>query len=278
MPEDQARPGFVLNAEKIELLAEPAMVAALGFLELVQVFVELFLIDEARAVDPLHLRIAFLSFPVGARDIHQLEGLDAAGGGDVRAAAEVDELPRGVKGDHRLDGFFLDQLAFEFLVRLAIELERLGLGNQLALVGNVFRGELAHLGLDFFEVLGRERLVAQEFVEESGLDRWADAELYVRVKLEDGGGEQMRGRVAEDLHRFGIFRGEDREFYIAVEGAREIDKLAIGARDESVLGEARPDLAGDLRGRGAAGHLARRAIRQRDLNVFHGRFWANSEA
>ena len=43
MPEDQARAGFFLDAEKIELRPEPAMVAALGFFELVEIFVELFL-------------------------------------------------------------------------------------------------------------------------------------------------------------------------------------------------------------------------------------------
>ena len=127
MPENQARPGFVLNAEKIELRAELAMVAALGFFELVQIFVEFLLLDEAGAVNPLHLRIAFLPLPVGAGDVHQLERLDAPGGGNVRAAAEVDEFSGGVERHHRLDGFFLDQLAFEFLVRLAIKLERLGL-------------------------------------------------------------------------------------------------------------------------------------------------------
>ena len=158
MPEDQAGAGFVLNAEKIEFLAELAMVAALGFLELVQIFVEFFLLDEAGAVDPLHLRIFFLALPVGAGDVHQLERLDASGGRNVRAAAEIDKFSGGVKRHHRLGGLFLDQLAFELLVRLAIELERFGLGNQLALVGNVFRGDLAHLRFDFFEVFGRERL------------------------------------------------------------------------------------------------------------------------
>ena len=100
MPENQAWPGFVLNAEQIELLAELAMVAALGFFELVEIFVELLLLDEASAVDPLHLRIAFLAFPVGAGHVHQLERLDAPGGGDVRPAAEIQKFSGGVKRHH----------------------------------------------------------------------------------------------------------------------------------------------------------------------------------
>src|SRR4029077_5599140 len=115
MPEDEAGAGVFLDAEEIELLAEAAMVAALGFFELVKIVVEIFLIDEAGAVDALHLWIAFLTLPVGARDVHQLESLNAAGGRNVRATAEVDELAGGVEGDHRLIGFFFHELALEFL-------------------------------------------------------------------------------------------------------------------------------------------------------------------
>ena len=187
----------------------------------------------------------------------------------MRAAAEVDKLPGGVKGNHRLDGLFLDQFALKFLIRLAIKIERLGLRNQLALVGNVFRGQLVHLGLDFFEVIGSEWLLAHEFVKESGVNRRADAEFHVRVEFENGGGEQMRGRVAEHLDRVRIFGGEDRQFGVVVQRPREVDQFAIGARDQRFFRQARRDLAGDLRGGGALRHLARRSIRQRDLNVVH---------
>ena len=248
------------------------MVAALGLLELVEIFVEFLLIDEAGGVNPLHLRIAFVALPVGAGDIHQLERFYAPGGRDVRAAAEVDEFSGGVEGDHRLDRFFLDQLAFEFLIRLAIEVERLGLGDQLALVGNVLRGDLAHLGLDFFEVFRRERLVAQEFVEEASFDRRADAELYVGIELEHGCGQKMRGGMAQHLDRVRILRGEDREFYIAVERARKIDQLAVGARDERFLGEARRNLLRDFGGGRSARDFACSAVGQRDLKCGHFSF------
>ena len=45
MPENQARTGFVLNAEKIEFLAQLAMIAALGFFEFVQILIEFFLVE-----------------------------------------------------------------------------------------------------------------------------------------------------------------------------------------------------------------------------------------
>ena len=269
VPEDQAGTGFVLNTEKIEFLAELAMVAALGFLDFVEIFVEVLLLDEADAINPLHLRIFFLALPVGAGDVGELERLDAPGGGNVRAAAEIYEFSGGVKRHQRLGGLFLDQLAFELLVRFAVDLDRVELGDEFALVGNVLRGDLAHLRFDFREVFGRERLVAHEFVEKSVFDGRADAEFHIWVKLQDSGGEEMRGRVAENLERVGVLRGEDREIYAVVERARKVNQLAVNPGDERVLGEARPDLRGDLRGGGAAGHFAGRAVRQRDLNGFH---------
>ena len=47
MPEDQARAGLVLNAEEIELGAEFAVIAALGFFEAMQIFVEFLLREKA---------------------------------------------------------------------------------------------------------------------------------------------------------------------------------------------------------------------------------------
>src|SRR5271165_276622 len=91
-PERQTRSHQITYSEKAEFFSDAAMVAAFGFFELVQIFVQLFLVNEAGTINPLHLRIAFLAFPVRARDAHQFEGLDASSGRNVRAAAEIDEF------------------------------------------------------------------------------------------------------------------------------------------------------------------------------------------
>ena len=122
------------------------------------------------------------------------------------------------------------------------------------------------------EVFGSERLLAQEFVEEAVVDGRADAELHVGEKFEHGGGQQMRRRMAEHLQRVGILRGEDRERGVALERARKIHQLAIGARDQRFLGQAVRNFCGDFGGRGAARALARGAVGQSDLNGFHGDF------
>src|SRR3984957_7037891 len=77
VPENQARAGFILDAEKIEFGAELAMIAALRFFEAMQICVELLLCKEAGGVNALELRIPFVPFPIGARDAHQFERLNA---------------------------------------------------------------------------------------------------------------------------------------------------------------------------------------------------------
>src|SRR5580704_10733786 len=116
MPEDEARARSFLNAEKIQLRAKFAMIAALRFFDAMQVFVQLFLCVESQRIDALELRIPLLSLPVSAGDVGELERLNALGGRDMRAAAKINELPRSVKRNHWLVGLFLDEFALEDLV------------------------------------------------------------------------------------------------------------------------------------------------------------------
>jgi len=75
MPEDEARAGELLNRKQVELLAEDAMVALFGFFDACQIGVEILLGEKRRAINPLELGILFVSQPVGAGDVEQLEGL-----------------------------------------------------------------------------------------------------------------------------------------------------------------------------------------------------------
>ena len=46
MPEDQSRPGQLLDAEEIKLLAQHAMVALFGFFNGMQMLLKVFLVEE----------------------------------------------------------------------------------------------------------------------------------------------------------------------------------------------------------------------------------------
>src|SRR5262249_44705264 len=60
MPKNEAGAGFFLNAKKIKLGAEFAVIATLGFFKAMEILVEIFLGEETRGINALELRIAFL--------------------------------------------------------------------------------------------------------------------------------------------------------------------------------------------------------------------------
>ncbi len=154
-------------------------------------------------------------------------------------------------------------------------LETFGARQKFARVGQVLLGELLHLLLDGFEVVGREGLLAVEVVEESVLGGRAVAELGLGKEFEDGGGHEVRGRVAKDFESFGIALGEQAEFDVLVERAREIDKLrlvAVRSRldlgSECGVGETRADAVRDIEGGGTGGYLFDAAVGQLYMNEF----------
>src|ERR1700732_5044600 len=74
VPENAAaRP--LTQMEEVELAAEPAVVAALRLFELKEVLIELFLAPKRGAVDALQLGVFRVTTPIGAGEVHQLEGL-----------------------------------------------------------------------------------------------------------------------------------------------------------------------------------------------------------
>ena len=150
-----------------------------------------------------------------------------------------------------------------------------------------------HFLFNFFQVFGSEGLVAQEFVEEAIFDRRADAELHVGIEFHHRGGQQMRGGMAEDVERVGIFFGEDLEFDVlldrtakvveqaaifgGIHGVRKnagfrLGAVAIGGEDlgdQRSIGQSRRDGLGDLEGRGALGKVFYAAVGESYVNLIH---------
>src|SRR5712692_5901643 len=123
MPEDQPRSSKLLDRKQVELFAQHAMVALLRFFDAVQIGVEILLREKRRAVDALQLLILFVSEPVSARDVEQLERFDFPGRRQVGAAAEVEKLASLVYGDFFIGlGELFDEMA---LHEVAFTLEHL---------------------------------------------------------------------------------------------------------------------------------------------------------
>src|SRR5690349_5256342 len=124
MPEHCAD-GFFLLMEEIELAAEPTMIALLRLFELEEILLQLFLIRPGGAVDALQLRVARIATPIGAGDLHQLEGMaEPAGRGQMRPGTEIDEIALAIKADCLVLRDFVDPFGLIFLAELGEELDR----------------------------------------------------------------------------------------------------------------------------------------------------------
>ena len=131
--------------------------------------------------------------------------------------AEVHEhAVDGVAGDDR-PALLFDQLDLEPLAALGEVALGLVLRHHLAFVGEVLLRDLAHFRLDRLEVLGHERTVDDEVVEEPVLGRRPDAALGLREQGGDRGGQQMRGAVPIQRQRLRAVPGHDAHRRILLE-------------------------------------------------------------
>src|SRR6202042_1440263 len=108
--------------EELQLFAEPAVISPLCLFEQSEILVQVLAGEEGGAVDALELWVLLVAEPVGAGETHHFEGFDAAGGGHVRAAAEVDEGAVAIERDlvaglgEALDEVDLHEVAFGAVV------------------------------------------------------------------------------------------------------------------------------------------------------------------
>ncbi len=164
----------------------------------------------------------------------------------MRAAAEVQPVALAIDADRLACGDLGDDLG---LVVLADAFE---VGNRrvalpdLADDGLVALDDLAHPRLDPLQVLRREGLGPGEVVVEAVVDGGADGHLGVRVKLLNRFGHDMGGVMAEQLHRRGILRRQDRHPRVVIDGRGEVAKLPVHPNGQRRLGQAGADVGGDL--------------------------------
>src|SRR5580698_582044 len=169
MPEDETGARELLNRKQVELFAEHAMVALFGFFDASQIGVEILLREKRRAIDALQLLVLFVSQPVGAGDVEQLESFDLSSRRNMRTAAEILEFAGLVNRDFFIGlGELLDEMALHE-VAFALELlETFVTRQKFTRVGQVLLDEFLHLLLDLLEIFGSKRGGAIKVVEESG--------------------------------------------------------------------------------------------------------------
>ena len=173
--------------EEFHFLANLAVVAALGFFEELEVFVEELLFRETDTVNAGHLRAFLVATPIGRANGHYLHGLNGCGVHQVRAAAEVGVCALRVRGD--MSVFELcNKFVFIGLPVVAEEFERVVLRYALAHEGFLAGNEFLHLLLDFREIAfaDADALRRHHVVVETVFNGGTDTELRAGPKFLHG--------------------------------------------------------------------------------------------
>ena len=199
-PEDEALPHLFVDMEKLQFLAQLAVIALLGFLGADDGLLEFVLGRVGGTVDALELLVLLVATVIGASDVQELERLDLRGVTDVGAGAEVDELAVLIKGDGFAGGDVTEAADLVGILS-AFEDQLLGFlaGALEAFELLVLLGDTAHLFLNFHEVLGRESVVEVEVVVEAVVGGRPDIQLGLREQAEHGGAQHVGGGVANLL-------------------------------------------------------------------------------
>ena len=181
MPQDQARADVIVNCEEIQLAAQCAVVAFLGFFQPFQVLVQLLLAGKGGAVDALEHGLVLVAAPVGAGNGQQLHRRYIPGGVQMGPLAEVNKAAVPVDRKGFSVGNAFDNLQFIWLVRE----ERLRLFPSQFLAHERLAGVygLLHKGLNLHEVVGREGPRHVEVIVKPVLGRRADAHFRLGKQL-----------------------------------------------------------------------------------------------
>ena len=195
--------------EVFQLTAELIVVALDRLCLLGQIFVQLVLLREGNAVDSLEHFALGIAAPVGSTALRELEGvgLDASGGVQLRAGAEVCELALGIERNDGILRQIVDQLD---LVRLA---EAFHIGDCLrtrllgADKGQALLADLLHLGLNGVQMLLREGEIGIKVIVPAVVDGRADGQLDLRIQALDRLRHHMGAGMPIGLAVSFVFKG-----------------------------------------------------------------------
>ena len=201
---------LIHQGKEAQLLPQPAVVPLPGLLQLGQVLVQLLLLGEGDAVNPLEGLAAGVAPPVGGVAGGELDGvaLYPAGGVQVGARAQVGEVALLIEGDDRVLGQVVDKLHLVGLALLLHELEGLGPGQLKALQLQLLLADLAHLGLQLGELILGEGLGGVEVVVKAVFNCGADGQLHLGVEPLHGLGQDVAGGVPVGLAVLRVFKGK----------------------------------------------------------------------
>ena len=190
------------------------MIALLRFFQEIQIVLDFLVGIEADAVNPLQHLVVGIALPVRAADFQQLEMLQLLDALDMRAAAQIREIPLGVAADHRI--VFVHVPNQIELVRIVLEhLQRFRFrdfmpDNTLAILG-----DLLHFFFNFRQIFLMQHIVAQvDVIVKAVGNHRSNPELCVRIQMFDSLRQQMRTAVVEHMQMLVFFDVDHSSFLL----------------------------------------------------------------
>ena len=198
----------VHGGEVLQLTAQLVVIPLQSLLPLLQVGVQLLLLGEGHAVDALEGLAAAVAPPIGGVAGRQLDAvaLDAAGGIQMGAGAQIGELALLIKGDVGVGGQVVDELHLVGLLPLLHELQCLLTGQLEALQLQLLLADLPHFRLDLGQILLCEGKGCVQIVVKTAVDGRADGQLHLRPQALDGLSQHVGAGVPIGLAILLVFK------------------------------------------------------------------------
>ena len=241
--EERHSRSLVPESEKSKLSAELSVVTLLCLLDRLKVSVKLSLLCESGCIDTLEHLVLFASTPVCARCRGQLERLDPACIGNVRACAKLGELALLVEADvFALVGVLLDKLNLVDFALVLIVFYRFVGSHFKFIKRKLFLDNLLHLRLNLFKIFGEERLLNVKIIIEAVCNRGAYRKLSFGIKSFDCLSHNMRCGVTEGLFSLLIvLKGKKFKLAVALNRSSEILIFSVYFADTNCLVKSHAD-------------------------------------
>ena len=235
-PHGEAFTHEVGEHEEFHFLTDLAVVAALGFLEQGEIFVQELLLGEGDAIDAGEHGAFLVAAPVGGADGHDFASLDGGRAQQVRSTAEVGEATLRVGGD-----VTVFEVGNEFVLvglsAIAEEFECIRLGNGSALHSFFPLGDFDHFLFDLGEVFfaDHDTLGGHHIIVESVFDGGTDTKLGAGPEFLNGFSHEVGRGVPEGVFAFGVLPFVEGDFGVFSDGSVQFNGLSVHADGEHLL-------------------------------------------
>ena len=237
--EEREAGAFVHHCKQAEFLAELAVVTLFGFLQHVDIFIQIRLFFKSGCIDALEHLVFFAAAPVCARNAHELDIFALARGFKVRTCAEIHKIALTIEANHGVFGQVANEFHLIGLILFLHEANSLLAGEFETLKRQVFGNYLCNFLFNLRKIFGAERNIRVKVVVEAVIDRRSDCKLDFRPKAFHGLCKDVCPGVAIGPFAAVVGKGEQLQCAVVVNGQCRIIKLAVKLCRKRCLAKAR---------------------------------------